>query len=242
MALNKTSFQAMIPELDACIETQMEAICLCDNLEKCEELERNLHNQLEALDTRMDSLEQQKRTLVDSMTAHEKKTLEAKTIARGCGLGSECSLDRWDCLGIPDDRSDHRPVSLDYSAHRRWKAMSIEFKFTPHFPREEIQCKCCGRIGPYAENLKSLVTKLEKLRELAGGPLLRIPRICMPRLQISGQTPFPWTNWRLWLRKRGSPASGAIITINLCMWTSPPMPDGISLLRGGGWFFPDSRT
>lgn len=47
-------------------------------------------------------------------------------------------------------------------------------QFTPHFPRGEMQCKHCGRIGPYEANWKSLLEKLEKLRALAGGTPIHV--------------------------------------------------------------------
>lgn len=40
-----------------------------------------------------------------------------------------------------------------------------------HFSRAELQCKCCGCIGPYPENLKALLEGLEKLRKKVGGPV-----------------------------------------------------------------------
>ena len=47
-----------------------------------------------------------------------------------------------------------------------------DFQFTTHFPRTEIQCKCCGLIGSYPANLRKLIDRLELLRHhLLGKPI-----------------------------------------------------------------------
>ena len=57
--------------------------------------------------------------------------------------------------------------------------MSKEFKFTPHFPREDVACHCCGKIGPYPETLRRLLDKLEKLRHYIGDRPINVT--CMYR-------------------------------------------------------------
>jgi uncharacterized protein YcbK (DUF882 family) len=47
-------------------------------------------------------------------------------------------------------------------------AKKTEFQFTKHFSREEMQCHCCQKIGPYPEHLTKLLALLEKLREHIG--------------------------------------------------------------------------
>ena len=50
--------------------------------------------------------------------------------------------------------------------------MKEEFVFPTHFPREEVACHCCGKIGPYPEALKHLLGMMEKLRERIGKPIM----------------------------------------------------------------------
>lgn len=38
-----------------------------------------------------------------------------------------------------------------------------DYALSKHFTREQLQCRCCGNIGPYPENLKKLIEKLEEL-------------------------------------------------------------------------------
>ncbi len=41
-----------------------------------------------------------------------------------------------------------------------------------HFAKEELVCRCCGRIGGYPENLKRLLAALERLRALVGRKII----------------------------------------------------------------------
>lgn len=52
---------------------------------------------------------------------------------------------------------------------------------SPHFSRSEASCNCCGKIGPYPENLKILLSHLEKFRAIVGKPVIVKPMHCMYR-------------------------------------------------------------
>jgi len=49
--------------------------------------------------------------------------------------------------------------------------MAKKEMLSAHFSRDEMACRCCGKIGGYSENLKKLLICLERLRELVGGSL-----------------------------------------------------------------------
>lgn len=42
-------------------------------------------------------------------------------------------------------------------------------KYSPHFSKKELACKCCGEPGPIASEL---IEALEELRKMAGCPLI----------------------------------------------------------------------
>ena len=52
---------------------------------------------------------------------------------------------------------------------------------SPHFSHAEAACSCCGKIGPYPENLQRTLTHLEKLRALAARPVIIKPNHCLYR-------------------------------------------------------------
>lgn len=50
-----------------------------------------------------------------------------------------------------------------------------------YFSRAEVACRCCGKVGPYPENLKRLLAAADKMRELAGKPVIINPNHCIYR-------------------------------------------------------------
>lgn len=47
--------------------------------------------------------------------------------------------------------------------------MIDDYRYSEHFSKKELACKCCGEPGPIKPEL---IAALEELRRLAGGPLI----------------------------------------------------------------------
>ncbi len=43
--------------------------------------------------------------------------------------------------------------------------------YTEHFPRNEVKCKCCGKVGNNPDGLRKLLRELEALRKLVNRPV-----------------------------------------------------------------------